>query len=110
MTMTFKQLQDEVAKWSNYNFPHNKDYYPLCGMVEELGELHHARLKWEQGIREMSSNDYVLKQEDALGGILIYMAYYCALNYLDLQFIIEKVWEEVKERDWKRFPKNGKTE
>lgn len=110
MALTFEQLQKEVGEWSRYNFPRNTNYHPLMGIVEEVGELHHARLKYEQNIRGMSHEEYIAAQADALGDILIYMADYCARNDVDLQDAIEKTWHTVKLRNWRQFPKNGISE
>jgi len=109
-SMTLAQLQDEVSQWSRYNFPRNKDHHPLMGAVEELGELHHVRLKYEQGIRGYDADKYIADSEDAIADIIIYLADYCGRNGLDLQRAIDTVWPQVKERDWVKYPKNGRTE
>jgi NTP pyrophosphatase (non-canonical NTP hydrolase) len=106
----FADLQTEVKAWSEYNFPRNKDHFPLLGAQEELGELAHVRLKWEQGIREYDSDRYFIDSEDAIADIIIYLADYCARNGFNLQHSIETVWPQVKARDWKKFPKNGVSE
>lgn len=98
------QLQTEVKEWSERNFPNNKVHQPLLGALEELGELAHAHLKQEQGIR----GDQHAAKADAVGDIIIYLADYCARNELCLAECVRTAWEEVKERDWIKFPVNGK--
>jgi hypothetical protein len=45
-------FQKEVSDWAEYNFGADRPYtQPLMGLAEELGELNHALLKQEQGIR-----------------------------------------------------------
>jgi NTP pyrophosphatase (non-canonical NTP hydrolase) len=45
------QLMPEISEWSREQFPGGTPYDPFEGMVEELGELMHARLKGRQQIR-----------------------------------------------------------
>src|SRR5688572_17945800 len=43
--------QKEVVAWGKRNFGEQPAHRFLLGMLEELGELSHAHLKQEQGIR-----------------------------------------------------------
>ena len=104
--MTFKQLQIEVSAWSEKNFPNNKPHHPLLGLQEEVGELAHAHLKMEQGIRGTRERHLAAK-DDAVGDIVVYLADYCSRNFIDLQSVVESVWGQVKNRDWKQNPMNG---
>jgi NTP pyrophosphatase (non-canonical NTP hydrolase) len=74
-------------------------------MIEEVGELAHAHLKMEQGIRAANRAE----AQDALGDILIYMASYCNTNGYDMATCLENAWEEVSQRDWIKFPTDGRT-
>jgi NTP pyrophosphatase (non-canonical NTP hydrolase) len=78
--ITLEQLQEEVSEWSHRNFPNNKPYHPLLGLVEEHGELHDA------------GNS--IEVEDAIADAVIYLADYCARNGIKL-------------RDSGEEPKNG---
>ena len=93
--------QVEVAKWSNKNFGNQKSYKPLLGLVEEVGELSHAHLKGEQGIRHTPEEILVLKQ-DAIGDIVIYLMDYCTREGLSLEQCVDLAWDEVKDRDWRK--------
>lgn len=87
----------------------HRSYRPLLGVVEEVGELCHAHLKNEQGIRG-TPEEWRTKKQDAIGDILIYLLDYCTREELDAEECLETAWAEVSARDWIRFPKNGKTE
>lgn len=104
-----KELQTKVRAWELYNFGKQKPYRPLLGIVEELGELSHAHLKAEQNIRQ-DRIDPKLKKMDALGDMFIYMLNYATHQDIDLDTAIEGAWENIKYRDWKKFPFNGRTE
>ena len=82
MNKTLQQIQLEVATWATSNFPNRKDYQPLLGIIEELGELCHAHLKAEQGIR--TNEDHKEKKLDACGDIIIYLLDYCNVNNITL--------------------------
>jgi NTP pyrophosphatase (non-canonical NTP hydrolase) len=99
-------LQRMSAIWQKHNFPDGKPYQPLLGVSEEVGELAHAHLKHEQGIRDVKQED----KDDAVGDIIIYLADYCNKNGIDMQRTVIKTWNEVSKRDWIKYPKNGKTE
>src|SRR4051812_30609457 len=78
-----EEFQHRVAMWNMFNFPkkvEREDYnQPFKGMVEELGELAHADLKMEQGIRG-NVEEHQLAAKDAVGDLLVYMADYCNMK------------------------------
>lgn len=97
--MDLKTLQEETTEWAEKNFPDAKSYQPLLGAIEELGELAHAHLKSEQGIRmEEQHHD---NKVDAIGDIIIYLAHYCKLNSIDLEDAVITTWSKVQKREWK---------
>ena len=71
--MDFKTIQKKQNKWQKINFPNTKNYQPLLGVVEEVGELSHSHLKMEQGIRG-SEEGHIAKIKDAIGDIVIFLA------------------------------------
>ena len=107
MNGQISELQNSHKEWVDYNFPSQPSYQPLLGIGEEVGELMHAHLKEEQGIR--SVNALALK-EDALGDIFIYMMSYANAEGLDLESCILKAWGEVSSRDWVQYPITGMPE
>lgn len=104
--MNLSELQQKVKQWTSHNFPDTPAYRPLLGIVEEVGELAHAHLKMEQGIRNIKHEDKI----DAIGDTIIYMADYCNRNGIDLEVAIESAWATASKRDWVKFPGNGRTE
>ena len=100
------ELQFEVGQWSRKNFPNNKPTYPLLGLVEEVGELAHAHLKMEQGIRG-TEREHQIAKIDAIGDIVIYLADYCERNGISLEAAVRDTWEKVKKRDWNKNSLDG---
>lgn len=108
MEKSLREIQEEQDKWSNYNFKNRKPYQPLLGAMEELGELAHAHLKMEQNIRG-SLAEHREEAADAIADVIIYLIDYCNQEAFDLQSTLNQVWERVAERDWVKFPGNGRT-
>lgn len=107
-SLDLRELQDEVGEWSHDNFGDQPSHRPLLGIGEEVGELNHAHLKREQGIR--GKQDYREAQIDAVADIVIYLCDYCRLEGIDLADAVAKTWAQVSKRNWKTFPKNGDSE
>jgi NTP pyrophosphatase (non-canonical NTP hydrolase) len=107
--MNLAILQIEVGLWARKNFPKAEPIDPFLGMVEELGELAHAKLKMKQGIRG-TPLEHQANIEDSIADLFIFAADYCERNNLNLDTIVTRTWNQVKQRDWIKYPKNGKTE
>lgn len=109
--MELYKIQAEVREWSDRNFGNQDPIKPFLGVVEEVGELSHAVLKEQQAIRgggdRLASFD---AKVDAVADILIYLLDFCSRSQIDLESSLLKVWHDVKARDWKAYPKNGRTE
>ena len=97
--MNVNLLQREQKEWSDHNFGEQPAYQPLLGIVEEVGELCHAHLKQEQGIR--TGENHIEGAIDVIGDVVTYLAAYCNSMGFDLQSAVDTTWEEVKKRDWK---------
>jgi NTP pyrophosphatase (non-canonical NTP hydrolase) len=93
------KMQDEVGKWAERNFGGGPSTHPLLGIVEEVGELSHAHLKEEQGIRG-TKEEHEEEARDALGDIMIYMLDYAYRRGWDLGDILTETWDNVRKRDW----------
>lgn len=104
--MNLFELQEEVKAWSARNFPNNKPHHPLLGIVEEVGELSHAHLKLEQGIRG-TPEELHNQKIDAVGDILIYLADYCWRNSIEMNSALMYAWNQVRLRDWQNHKKDG---
>lgn len=107
--MGMKEIQWEQRAWAEYNFGGRNATHALLGISEEVGELSHVHLKMLQGIR-ITSDIFRSKARDAIGDIVIFLMDYCNANGWELEDIVAETWQEVKNRDWKKFPKNGRTE
>ncbi len=105
---SIKEIQNEHKEWAYYNFGNQPTWFTILGMQEELGELAHHFLKREQNIRLDQDHEAGIK--DAIGDFLIYLSHFCNNENLDIQEILNEVWEQVKKRDWRNNPKNGITE
>lgn len=101
------KMQRELYDWDKKNFGGQPSYRSLLGATEEIGELAHAHLKEEQGIRE---SNYEEDAKDAIGDTIIYLTNYCNARGFNLQGIIEETWNQVRQRDWIKYPKTGRPE
>ena len=105
--ITLKKLQNEVQLWSYANFGIHPNWHPLLGVVEEVGELSHAVLKQEQGIRG-TYEEHQLEIRDSVGDLVIFLADFCASREISLEECVEETWAKVKKRDWQKVPKDGR--
>lgn len=103
--LTLRRLQREQREWSDRNFPNVKPYQPLLGALEELGELAHAHLKAEEGIRGTPA-EHQAKKIDAVADVVIFLANYCSQNGIDFQDAVETTWNVVRRRDYVANPHN----
>lgn len=99
-------VQYEQKRWVRWNFGERPSYQPLLGAFEELGELAHAHLKQEQGIRG-SAEENEAKAKDAVADTVIFLADYCTARGWDISEIVWETWEQVRLRDFKADPENG---
>lgn len=100
--------QIDVFAWEQKNFGEQPEYRRVYGVMEELGELCHARLKAEQGIR--LDEDHAAKAKDAVGDMLVFLANLCSLNGWSLEDVITTTWAEVSQRDWTKNKNTGVAE
>jgi len=100
--------QQEHATWRERNFPNQTLYQAVLGMMEELGELSHALLKHEQGIRKMD-DAWVAREAiiDAHCDLIIFSFGVAEDLGYDLGIELQRTWDEVKQRDWVGDPAEG---
>ena len=103
-----RKLQQEQIPWVRHNFGNRPSYWPLLGVMEEVGELAHAHLKNEQGIR--NQEDHFENKKDAIADIVIFLADYCQAEGIDFESVVQETWDKVKQRDWKKSPDNAHLE
>ena len=107
-----KQIQDEIVEWSHRNFGRvENEAIPIrissfLGMVEEIGELSHAILKWTQGIRG-TQEEHQEAIKDSIADLLVFTLDFCGRNGMDAQQLLENVWAKVKLRDWNKNKLTG---
>ena len=100
------RIQREQKEWSERNFGPHPAWHPLLGLVEEVGELSHAYLKREQGIRgTKEEHDEAIR--DAVADAIIFLCDFCTCEGIDLECQVSATWEQVKKRNWKDNPKDG---
>lgn len=107
---SLRRLQEEHRAWAWHNFPASDARNSLLGVMEEAGELAHAHLKMVQGIHGVTAEVHRSKAKDAVGDIVVFLSDYCDRMDLDLQECVADTWAEVRTRDWKKYPKDGRTE
>jgi NTP pyrophosphatase (non-canonical NTP hydrolase) len=104
-----KKLQAAVGQWASRNFPCEPTRAALrctLGVCEEAGELSHAVLKREQGIRGTAA-EHAAAARDAIGDIIVYLMDFCDREGWSLEKIIEDVTTSVLKRDWVADPTSG---
>ena len=100
-----KKLQEEQKVWGLNNFGPQPGYRMLLGATEELGELCHAHLKTEQGIRVNENHEEA--KVDAVGDIVIYLAGYCNSEGINFEVAVKETWDRVKQRNWTKNKNTG---
>jgi len=101
-----KQTQQQVGEWHERTFPDSTASEMFEGIVEEVGELAHARLKGRQGLMKNA----VAEEKDAIGDILVFLLNYCNKRGFCLETILAETWEEVRTRNYEergRWPIAG---
>ena len=98
--MNLAQIQKEQEEWAGRNFTNRKLHQPILGATEEVGELAHAYLKMEQGIRG-TRQQHEVAMKDAIGDCVIFLMDLCNQMGWNFEEIVETTWAHVKKRDWK---------
>ena len=108
--MNIDRFQNVIAAWRFTKFgPHVANgHQPLIGIMEELGELSHAHLKGEQGIKH-SPEEIIRLKVDAIGDILVFLCGYCDSQNLLLSDCAEVAWKEIKDREYKKIAEQEKS-
>lgn len=104
--LTFRQIEEEIARWIKHNFPDQESYQALLGVSEEVGELCHAHLKGSQGIRGDAAQ-HRAEARDAIGDIIIYLIGYCLAEGYSIQDAVQEAWAVAGKRDWRADPEKG---
>ncbi len=106
MVPNLDQLQAKIVDWDVHQpWRDSPAWHNLLGLVEEVGELSHAYLKREQGIR--TDEDHTAKIADAVGDIVIYLCGFCTRENISIDECIRTAWAEVVQRSWNENPEKG---
>lgn len=99
--VNLRRMQAEQKEWSERNFKNKKPYQPVLGAAEEIGELAHAYLKMEQGIRgDKERHEAAMK--DAVADCVIFLMDFCNQQGWDFESLLDQTWKQVKQRDWNK--------
>lgn len=103
-------LQGKAELWRENSFPeeHRTAVLQALGVAEESGELAHAILKMEQGIRG-TRKEHLEAAADAVGDIVIYLTGVCSALGINIGTAVSEAWEQVEKRDWSKNKKDGLT-
>jgi NTP pyrophosphatase (non-canonical NTP hydrolase) len=104
-------LQRQIREWHDYNFPSDNLENSALGLSEETGEVCRAVLKQGQNIRGTKDFwDAEIRKE--IGDVFIKLVEVASkLDSSPNSFatIILDRWEEIQQRNWIKFPQDGKT-
>jgi hypothetical protein len=70
------EVQPEYTAWRVHNFGVGHAHQPLLGLIEELGELHAASVRWQ----DPRATGALGEVRDAIGDVLVYMMDICRLQ------------------------------
>lgn len=89
---TFKELENLICEWSAERgiATHSTARAQLLKAVSEMGELADAEVK----------NDFE-GMIDAVGDVLVCLINYAAMSGFDLEFALEKAYDQIKHRKGK---------
>lgn len=105
MTISVRDMQEEVGDWIEHNFGVPPLTDQALNIAEEVGELCHHVLKMKQGIRK--NEDHEAGVQDAVADIVISTMAFCSLCNIDLEDLLGKTWHQVKQRDWTKETNNA---
>jgi NTP pyrophosphatase (non-canonical NTP hydrolase) len=106
--MDINTIQEKLNVWRVANFGKPNANHQIMGIVEEVGELTHAKLKWDQGIRGYDEAKAKEEMKDAIGDMIIFAMGLCDVYDWKLQDIIDSTSSYVLTRDWKKNAFDGK--
>jgi NTP pyrophosphatase (non-canonical NTP hydrolase) len=108
------QLQCELRKWGDRNFPKEEAIDVSLKVQEEVGELAKWLKKQREGVQSLhfkgrrTTTDEL--QMDAVGDIAITLIRLCSLKGWSFRRILQETWREIGHRDYRECPVNGCTE
>jgi NTP pyrophosphatase (non-canonical NTP hydrolase) len=104
--LSLERIQHDHFRWIQHNFPTETRWQAFAGMAEELGEIAHHLLKREQGIRG-EGVDHDAEIRDGCADLVIFMMTLADNEGFVLLEAINEAWDQVRQRDWIKYPQNG---
>lgn len=110
---SLNDLQGKLKRWQEKNF--NPDCtgpeWMALGATEELGEVCHAIVKAKQRIRQHQAglDDKTLNEvADGIADTVIYLMQLSSHLGIDFAKALYFTAESVMQRDWRKYPTNGR--
>ncbi len=98
--LDLNSMQDERGRLGVLKGLKGALHSQALGAAEEVGELCHAHLKYEEGL--ISRETYLKKAGDAVGDTIVMLLGYCHINGLKIEECIDMAWTEFVNRDFQK--------
>lgn len=106
--MNFDITQLYMTGTTGRAFTTTSGWNKILNLMIQVGRISHAHLKHAQKIRV--SENHIENAKKFVGEALFVIEELCMNIGYSYYNVVSKTWNDVKTRDWKKFPKNGKTE
>ena len=103
LTWFLSDYQEEILRWSNYNWgkpPKYDSFTASVGIGEEAGEVLRAVLKRKQMIRG-TYEEWTAELRKELADVLIKVIEVAALEDMNIEVLLQERWDEIRQRDFK---------
>ena len=104
------KYQQKLKTWQKEHFGDTPPEWLVVGMMEELGEMSHTMLKFDQGIREhreQSTEKFKTQLADDFGDIVVYGMQVLSYYGIDAEEAMKTTFEHVLKRDWNSHRNTG---
>lgn len=105
---TAKNIQAILKVWHSHNFPDITADEQFKLIIEEIGEFARADIKSSRMIKGFTKDIGEQEIINEMGDILVGIYNYCSIKHISVQECIDKAAEKVLQRDWRKFPQNGR--
>ena len=94
-------IQQNLFKWQREQFGNTPLAHLALGVAEEVGELSHAILKRDQGIRGFDDKKkFEEAVADAIADTAIYSINLCSTLGIDYETVLTEVSKKILQRKW----------
>lgn len=98
-----EEYQKRLKDWQILHFGSSPPEWLTVGMMEELGEMAHTLLKYQQGIREHREKDvekFKKQLADDFGDVVVYGMQVLTHFGINAEDAMRDTFEHVLKRDW----------